>query len=143
LQAAMGVLVHPNYEDEQANGVAITKNIYDANWPGYYVNVQVGEDLVTNPPELSIPDEFLVADLIGAERYEIQYVRRSNLVVAGGHVLTKEQIFLLADMMGVVQAHFRRLYQVHPRDRHFALDIEFKITADGRLVIKQARPWVE
>jgi pyruvate,water dikinase len=142
-QAAMGVLVHPNFEHEQANGVGITKNIYDANWPGYYVNVQVGEDLVTNPPEFSIPDEFLVADLIGVERYEIQYVRRSNLAADGGHVLTKEQIFLLADMMGVIQEYFRYLYGVHPNDRRFAMDIEFKITADGRLIIKQARPWVE
>ncbi len=143
LQTAMGVLVHPNYENEQTNGVAVTKNIYDANWPGYYVNVQVGEDLVTNPQELSIPDEFLVADLAGVERYEIQYIRHSNLTADGGHVLTKAQIFELADVMGQIQAYFRYLYGLHGRDPDFAMDIEFKITADGRLNVKQARPWVE
>ncbi|RPJ23444.1 MAG: hypothetical protein EHM35_17270 [Planctomycetaceae bacterium] len=142
LQAAMGVLVHPNYEDEQANGVGVTKNIYDPNWRGYYVNVQVGEDLVTNPPQFSIPDEFLVADLAGEERYEIQYIRRSNLI-PDGHILTREQVFQLADMMGRIQGHFRLLYGVSPWDRSFAMEIEFKITADGRLCIKQARPWVE
>jgi len=139
----MGVLVHPNYEEEQANGVAVTKNIYDANWRGYYVNVQVGEDLVTNPPANSIPDEFLVADLAGSERYEIQYIRRSNLVPDGGPILTKEQIFELADVMRLINIHFRALYKVHPADIHFAMDIEFKVTADGRLNVKQARPWID
>ena len=43
LAAAMGVLVHPNFDDEVANGVAVTKNPFDPNWPGFYVNVQVGE----------------------------------------------------------------------------------------------------
>ncbi len=143
LQAAMGVLVHPNYENEQANGVAVTKNIYDEYWRGYYVNVQVGEDLVTNPPANSIPDEFLVADLAGSERYEIQYVRRSNLVPDGGPILTKEQIFELADVMRLINMHFRAVYKAPPANTRFAMDIEFKITADGRLNIKQARPWID
>jgi len=143
LQAAMGVLVHQNYEDERANGVAVTKNIYDVHWPGYYVNVQAGEALVTNPPPLSIPDEFLVANLAGAERYEIQYIRHSNLVPAGSSLLTKEQVFELADMMDRIQKHFRVLYHIHPADRDFAMEIEFKLTAAGRLSIKQARPWID
>ena len=59
-KAAMGVLVHPNFDDEKANGVAITRNIYDPNWPGLYVNAQVGEALITNPTGAK-PDEFLIA----------------------------------------------------------------------------------
>jgi hypothetical protein len=143
LQTAMGVLVHPNYENEQANGVGVTRNIYDVNWPGFYVNVQVGEDLVTNPPENAIPDEFLVADLLGVERYEIQYIRHSNLVADGGPILTKAQIFELADVMGWIQGYFRYRYGARGQDPDFAMDIEFKITADGYLNIKQARPWIE
>ena len=143
LSAAMGVLVHPNFADEQANGVAITKNIYDAAWPGYYVNVQLGEDLVTNPQAYSIPDEFLVAELAGLERYEIQYVRRSNLTPDGSPILTKAQILDLADVMGLIQRHFKTLYGIPRTDSDFAMDIEFKITTDGRLSIKQARPWVD
>jgi phosphoenolpyruvate synthase/pyruvate phosphate dikinase len=142
LRAAMGVLVHPNFDNEQANGVGITKNIYDADWPGYYVNVQLGEDLVTNPTAYSIPDEFLVANLAGEGRYEIQYVRRSNLVTDGSTILTKAQIFELADMMGQIQWHFRSLYGVSRTGADFAMDIEFKTTDDGRLCIKQARPWI-
>ncbi len=142
-QTAMGVLVHPNYDGELANGVGVTKNIYDANWRGYYVNVQVGEDLVTNPEATSIPDEFLVADLAGLERYEIQYVRRSNLVPDGEPILGKEQVFELADIMGLIRQHFRPLYGVDRWDKDFAMDIEFKITAEGKLAVKQARPWID
>ena len=143
LRAAMGVLVHPSFKNERANGVGVTKNIYNADWPGYYVNVQVGEDLVTNPPAYSIPDGFLVADLAGVERYEIQYVRRSNLVGDGGPILTKAQIFELADTMDRVQVHFKHCYGIARADTDFAMDIEFKITADGLLSIKQARPWID
>ena len=139
LQAAMGVLVHPNYVDEQVNGVGVTKNIYDANWLGYYVNAQLGEDLVTNPEAYSIPDEFLVADLLGQERYEIQYIRHSNLIPDGQTLLNHDQVFTLADMMGLIQRHFFLLYTRND----LAMEIEFKITADGRLVIKQARPWID
>lgn len=140
---AMGVLVHPNYSDEQVNGVAITKNIYDAEWLGYYVNAQLGEDLVTNPEAASIPEEFLVADLLGEERYEIQYIRFSNAIEQSEHLLTKAQIFQLADMMGLIQTHFKALYRINPWNQDFAMDIEFKITAEGQLAIKQARPWID
>lgn len=140
---AMGVLVHPNYSGEQVNGVGITKNIYDAEWLGYYVNTQLGEDLITNPEASSIPEEFLVADLLGDERYEIQYVRFSNAIPIGEHLLTKIQIFELADMMGLVQNHFKSLYGIPWYDKDFAMDIEFKITAEGNLAIKQARPWID
>lgn len=143
LSAAMGVLVHPNFENEQANGVGVTKNIYDADWPGFYVNVQLGEDLVTNPEAYSIPDEFLVANLAGEERYEIQYVRHSNLIPSGTAILTRTQIYELADMMDLIQRHFKPLYGIARADTDFAMDIEFKITADGRLAIKQARPWID
>ncbi len=138
---AMGVLAHINFSNEQVNGVGVTKNIFDANWRGYYVNAQVGEDLVTNPNEESIPEEFLVADLLGAERYEIQYIRNSNQVESGLKVLSKDQVFELADRMGDVQEHFQVLYDRF--DDAFAMEIEFKITEAGELSIKQARPWVE
>jgi len=47
------------------------------------------------------------------------------------------------DMMALIQRRFRTLYRIRPTNLDFAMDIEFKITAEGRLRIKQARRWVE
>jgi hypothetical protein len=41
-----------------------------------------------------------------------------------------------------IQDHFRVVYGAQA-DPSFAMDIEFKITKEGRLAIKQARPWVD
>lgn len=143
LQAAMGVLVHPNFDDEMANGVAVTKNIYDPNWPGMYVNVQVGESLVTNPDPGATPDEYLIARLGPNREYEIQYVQHSSLLPDGQKtVLNEAQVAQLTRYMERIQDHFSRVYG-RARDAEFAMDIEFKITADGNLAIKQARPWVD
>ena len=140
--AAMGVLLIPNTDDELANGVAVSKNLIDPNWRGYYVNVQKGEELITNPEQTVIPEEFLIASLMGQTRYEIQHVTWSSLQPAQTSLLTTAQAYDLADSLLYIQYHFRRLYNASS-DPGFAMEIEFKITRDDKLFIKQARPWVE
>ncbi len=140
LTSAMGILVHPNEKNEQANGVAVARNIFDPVWEGYYFNVQTGENLVTNPDANSIPEEFLVADLLGEERYEIQYIRFSNQLPEDETVLTKEQILDLVGKLETLNRRFKSLYR--SSDPRFAMEIEFKITEDGIISIKQARPYV-
>jgi len=142
LSAAMGVLVHPNFDDEIANGVAVTKNPFDPDWPGFYVNVQVGESLVTNPDPNATPDELLVAAIGPEGQYETQYIRRSSLTTGGAGVMTPEQIARLTRAMETIQQRFRALYRAED-DPLFAMDIEFKTAAGGGLVVKQARPWVD
>jgi pyruvate, water dikinase len=139
--AAMGVLAHPNFDDEIANGVAITRNIFDPNWPGFYVNAQVGESLITNP-DGSTPDEFLVSAIGPSGEYEVQYVQRSNQVAAGKTVLTSAQIGELVKALDKVQKHFKVVYEKQ-NDPKFAMDVEWKFDKDGKLVVKQARPVVE
>ena len=140
--AAMAVLVHPNFDDEKANGVAVTKNIYDPNWEGYYINVQVGEELVTNPEAGATPDELLVSAIGPSGEFEVQYIRHSSLVESGETVLTGDQIESLVEQLRRIQTHFQGLYG-RAGDPSFAMDVEFKIDVEDRLVIKQARPWVD
>jgi hypothetical protein len=137
--SAMGILVHPNQKYEQANGVAIARNIFDPNWEGYYFNVQVGDNLVTNPDFDTVPEEFLAARLATAQ-YEVQYIRYSNLVEDGQTILTREQILDIVAKMRTINSHFKVLYG-ETSNPDFAMEIEFKITMYGELSIKQARPY--
>ncbi len=141
LASAMGILVHTNQKNEQANGVAVARNIFDPNWEGYYFNIQKGEDLVTNPEANSIPEELLAAKLFGNSQFELQYIRYSNQVEEGETVLTREQVLELVDHLQDINTQFANLYgqRFNP---DFAMEIEFKITESGELSIKQARPYV-
>jgi Pyruvate phosphate dikinase, AMP/ATP-binding domain len=135
LRTAMGVLVHPNFDDELVNGVAVsTDPLYQSD--AFYVNAQKGEDLVTNPKDSSIPEEILIYP--DGKTY---IVAHSNLVEPGKFVLDKDQIAALHANLKIIRDRFASLYGVGSDDR-FAIEIEFKITATGHLAIKQARPWV-
>ena len=142
LSAAMGVLVHPNFSDELANGVAVsfdsTADRSDVSaFDRYYVNTQVGEDLVTNPEAHSVPEEILVSR--DSDDYSI--VGTSNLVERGELLLSEAQLLQLRNHLKVIHDHFEELYKP-ACDELFAMEIEFKITSDNVLSIKQARPWV-
>ena len=134
--AAMGVLVHPNYSDELANGVAVSFDpFYDG--PGrYYVNTQLGEDLITNPLPRSVPEELL---LLPDGNYLVRST--SNLVGRGELLMSDAQLVQLAQHLTTIHEHFEALYKPGPGEP-FAMEIEFKITSDDILAIKQARPWV-
>lgn len=140
--AAMGVAIHPNFDLEEVNGVAVTKNIYDPNWIGFYVNAQVGEELVTNPEDGAIPEEFLISAIGPSREWEVQYIRQSNLTENGQNVLRPVHVEQLRVAMLRIQNHFRGVYNAFG-NREFAMDIEFKVDRNGQLVIKQARPWVD
>jgi hypothetical protein len=141
--AAMGILVHPNFSAEMANGVGVTTNIFDPRWAGNYVNVQVGESLVTNPDAEAIPEEYLIARLASPTgEDEIQYIRFSNLVPAGETVLTREQALDLRAKMNLLHDHFRTKYNPPGDTSTWAMEVEFKISRRGQLSIKQARPWL-
>ena len=139
LAAAMGVLVHPNYKDELSNGVAVSFDPTDLtsgsdDW--YYVNKQLGEDLVTNPDAHSVPEEILL-NKDGTYRV----LATSNLVEPGQLLMSDAQLIQLRDHLTVIHDHFEGLYNP-ANSEPFAMEIEFKITSENILAIKQARPWV-
>ena len=136
LATAMGVLVHPNYSDELANGVAVSFDPVRGRDGAYYVNTQLGEDLVTNPEAYSVPEEIL---LFGGAAYTV--LATSNQVEPGQLLLTGVQMDQLHRHLTAIHDHFKQLYRPAAGDP-FAMEIEFKITSDDILAIKQARPWV-
>ena len=136
LAAAMGVLVHPNYSDELSNGVAVSFDPIRGQDGDYYVNTQIGEDLVTNPDALSVPEEILLRSL---GNYTI--LATSNLVEPGQLLMSDDQLRQLRAHLEVIHDHFKGLYDPAPGEP-FAMEIEFKITSENILAIKQARPWV-
>ena len=134
--AAMGVLVHPNYSDELANGVAVSFDPIYGGEGSYYVNTQVGEDMVTNPEAYSVPEEIVLSPL---GTYAV--VATSNQVERGRLLMSDEQMDRLRAHLTVIHDEFAGLYGVEPGQR-FAIEIEFKITSENILAIKQARPWI-
>ena len=136
LAAAMGVLVHPNYSDELANGVAVSFDPIRMRYGSYYVNSQLGEDLVTNPDAHSAPEEILLR-----RGGEYTVLATSNQMQPGQLLMSDAQMDQLRRHLELVHDEFAELYGVEAGEP-FAMEIEFKITSDDILSIKQARPWV-
>ena len=139
LAAAMGVLVHPNYSDELVNGVAVSFDPITGRDGYYYVNSQIGEDLVTNPEAHSVPEEILLYRVDRYLRYDV--LGTSNQAEPGQLLMSRDQLGQLRRHLAVIHEEFAELYGVGPGEQ-FAMEIEFKITSENILAIKQARPWV-
>ena len=137
-QSAMGVLLHPNFQDEQLNGVAVTDDILYETAGNYYVNTQLGEDLVTNPDRESSAEEMLLG---WYKRDGQEMIRESMDAGDRGRLLSNSQIDELREALGRIHYGFEKRYQP-AEGAPFAMEIEFKVTREGDLVIKQARPWV-
>ena len=133
LKAAMGVLVHPSYQNELVNGVAVSFDPTFGRKGRYYVNSQVGEDLVTNPDAHSVPEELLLRPPF--------VLATSNQAAPGQLLMSQDQMDQLGQHLTVIHNHFKELYGPGP-DEPYAMEIEFKITSANMLAIKQARPWV-
>ena len=132
----MGVLVHPNYSDELVNGVAVSYDPVTFRDNAYFVNSQVGEDLVTNPEAYSQPEQLLLGATGTAT-----VMSRSNLVTSDKLLMSDAQMRQLRSNLETIHNHFKTLYGVQDGD-DYAIEIEFKITAANKLAIKQARPWI-
>ena len=138
IATAMGVLVHPNFENELANGVAVSDDVVYQTTGNYYLNTQVGEELVTNPEEQSVPEEILL-DWWDSNNYRV--VTNSNRAPDNKRILTREYLRELSRYLGMIHNKFSHLYGPVLQTKDFAMEIEFKITSEGKLLIKQARPW--
>jgi hypothetical protein len=139
--ASMAILCHNNYSGEQANGVGVSKDpIYKTNNTFYYLNSQVGEELITNPDGSAVPEEILL-DASSTSSDDYILVRRSSLATNNTTILHGAYLNQIRDYLTVIHQEFEVLYDAIGNET-FAMEIEYKITSEGQLIIKQARPWV-
>lgn len=129
----VGVLVHPSFTGELANGVAVTINEFAANRPAYFINSQLGDISVTNPTGFAIPEQLLYYTWYEEPEYEV--ITRSSLVE--GAVLQDAELDVLAGHLGAIHEHWRGLLG---GSGDFAMDVEFKLEPGRVIAIKQARP---
>jgi hypothetical protein len=120
----VGVSVDPIYQTEAT----------------YYLNTQVGEDLITNPNAFSVPEEMLLdAELVpGSKGFTL--IQASNQVTPDSQLLSSNHLLELRDALNRLHAHFQILYGAQ-NHADFAIEIEYKIDAQNQFVIKQVRPW--
>ena len=142
MQTAMGVVLHPNQKGELANGVAVSRDILyqteEEIGVRFYVNMQKGENLITNPDANDSPEELLMSE---RNPRTDRVIRRSSMVEGEASLLSKKHSLELRRAMRAIHREFSKLYKVQD-GQQFAMEIEFKVTHDGKLLIKQARPWV-
>lgn len=141
-KVGMAMLVHRSFPEEEASGVATTANPFDTSGvePGFYVNVQVGDNSVVQPERGHTTEQFIYYyELDGA----ITYLERSNLVPEGENVLSPKQVNELGRALKAVHQFFQPAYGNNPSG-WYAMDVEFKFDAEvgeePQLYIKQARP---
>lgn len=141
---AMGVLVHRSFPDEAANGVAITKNIYRESYPGFVINVQLGDVSVVTPPRGVVCDQLVLypANELSAFKRTTEVITTSSLG-DGKLILTDAQIELLqTELERIKKYYWKTYYKPRLGDDYdlFGLDLEFKFSKEtGELYIKQVR----
>jgi len=119
--------------------VLITRDITRPGAESLYVNVQRGEQEVTNPTDGALPEVF---SIVPGPNGDVDVARqRFSSLAPGEPLLTDAEVVHLAAVAERVQARFTDLYRAAPND--LTLDLEFKwIGPSRRLEIKQVRPYV-
>ncbi len=142
----MALLVHRSFPDEEANGVALTANIFDTSGlePGFYVNVQKGEESVVFPQPGITTDQFVYQ--FHQPGQPVIFISHSNLVGEGETVLTLDQTYELGAALDAIHRFWGPTYgpPVDEPTRFYAMDVEFKFDGEPgeppALFVKQARP---
>jgi len=145
----MALLVHHNFASEEANGVAVTANIFDPSGllQGFYINVQWGGGAeVVHPPPGITSDEFIYQ--FSQPGQPIIFISNSNLVPDGETVLTTAQTYELGAALDLIHRRFSPAFGPDAgKTGWYAMDVEFKFDDEDspgetpKLIVKQARPY--
>lgn len=146
LAVYMGAAVNPSFVRERLDAVAVTHlpgtsaAMDGGTDPVYRVVAQLGGESVVRPVDPSAVAETLTFarrpdDGVG----DVQLLTRSSLVPEP--LWSAPRLAELAALLFLVHDHFAA--QVYPARDRLSLDLEVKVTHDDRIVIKQARPYLE
>ena len=139
--AAMGILVNRAFVDEQVNGVAFTGNPTNAFDRRYVISAQIGENSVVSPEPGQLPEKDILDMGPDGQVATIIRAARSTLVPRGTFVLSDDQLRELGRLMWHMDHDFPIDTGRYSR-ADLLLDLEFKITAEGDLAVKQVRPFL-
>jgi pyruvate, water dikinase len=140
-RAAMAVLVDSRVQKELANIVAFSGNPTTPADDRYLVNAQAGElDVVSADPGV-YPEVDLLTLQDGAVA-AIDRVRGSSEVNAGTWVLDDSRLQQLGHALWQITQVFP-IDDTVPTGGSILLDTEWKIRADGQLIVKQVRPFLK
>lgn len=135
---AMAILVNDRTAGERANIVAFTGNPLGPDRANYLVNAQLGElDVVSAAPGVWPEKDLLTIE--SGQVTAIERARASTEVAPGDVVLTDAQLGTLGAALADIAAQMPLDAPV-PTGKRAIFDTEWKLTADGRLIIKQIRP---
>ncbi len=145
---SMAVLVHGAFDNEYANGVAITKNLYRNIDYGFVINIQKGEEEVVSPKQGVVCEQVVsyMNSQVGFynDNRSADWISFSSLVPAGS-LLNSEELYQLTIQLESIKRHFYNLYKPKAEYKNFAMDVEFKIIEGSdkkkRVAFKQARPY--
>ncbi|MGE0172686.1 MAG: PEP/pyruvate-binding domain-containing protein [Oligoflexales bacterium] len=131
----MGVLVHPSFIEESANGVAILERKDGGKFELELVT-QKDDISVTNPElEGAIPENVIV--YMGGGNDSVTYRSFSNQVPAGQLLLKENE---LKDVRNQIMATYEKLTKEYGQDYSVRLDFEYILNRDRLVYMKQARP---
>ena len=146
LAVGMALLCHRSFPDEEANGVALTANIFDTSGlePGFYLNVQKGGESVVLPEPGVTTDQIIYHYFLPGQ--PMIFLSHSSLVAPGETVLTDVETYALGQALEQIHLFFMKTYGPPIDDPmgYYAMDVEFKFDGEPgeepALFIKQARP---
>ena len=138
-QAFMGLAVNASFVRERLDAVAVTNLPSQTGLPLYRVVSQKDGQPVVRPPDPTLVAETLVFRRGVDDRPTgVELVTPSSL--SGGQPLWSDGALAeLAGLLFKIQDHFSRV--VYAKTPNLSLDMEIKVTADDRIVVKQARPY--
>jgi pyruvate,water dikinase len=134
----MGIAVDPSFVLERADAVVLTNLPASDGAPLTRVVSQSGGNPVVRPP-----DPLQVAEVMTFRRgpddgpTDVRMITSSSL--SPQPIWDDAHLATLSTLLATIQDHFAS--NVYPDVLNLSLDLEVKLTADDRVVIKQVRPY--